>query len=236
MPDIQKIFCNTCNYETKHERLSSHDRSYYEVEEYAGSEQLVWHEDWEYSFFVCRGCDTATLQEKYHCVGMYDNNGDDVWSYTFHPERTNRGKREPLQFLYIDKKLNQTYREVIKAYHHGLDIVTAMGVRALLEGICVCEGVCDKKAWGLGQKIEGLKTSSNIPGSIIEGLKSIKFIGDDAAHRLKNAQKTNISLAIDLIEALLTHLYEAKFNLQQKADLAKQAHNKKMQPTAESGG
>lgn len=226
MPDIKKIHCNTCNYETNHELRSFCDRKYYEVDKFNGQEVLGWHEDWQYGFWVCRGCDTAILEEKYTDVSMKDNNGDDLYSYEYFPQRSNEPQRKPKRFLHIDENLNSTYKEIIKAYQHGLKIVCAMGVRALLEGICVAEGVDDKKAWGLNEKIKKLQSVSNIPSSIIDGLKSLKFIGDDAAHKLISSNNHTISLSIDLLEALLIHLYEAKFDLKQKAELVKKAHNK----------
>ena len=69
----------------------------------------------------------------------------------------------------------------------------------------------------MNKKIELLETESNIPKSITNGLKSLKFIGDDAAHRLIKTSTQNISLAIDLIEALLTQLYESRYDLELKA-------------------
>ena len=40
MPETKKIYCNTCQYITNHELLSSHDR--YHVEDSG------WYENWEY--------------------------------------------------------------------------------------------------------------------------------------------------------------------------------------------
>ena len=100
-----------------------------------------------------------------------------------------------------------------------------MGIRALLEGICVEEGIIDDVAYNLGKKIEKLKTKHDIPDSIIEGIEGLKFIGDDAAHKLSSSDKNTLLISIELLEALLTHLYEAKFNLQHKAE--KVATNRK---------
>ena len=226
MSEINKIHCNTCNHETNHELLSSHTRSYHEVEEHQGQEHLVWYEKFEYRFFVCRGCDTATLEEKYNCDGMYNHNGDEVYSYIYSPERKNKAPREPKKFVHIDSKLLSAYKEIIEAHNKSLEIITSMGVRALLEGICVVEGIDDKEAYNLTGKINKLQENSSIPEGIIDGLNSLKFIGDDAAHRLSTTNKHTISLSIDMVEALLTHLYEAKFDLKHKAELMKNAHNK----------
>lgn len=222
---LTKIFCNTCNHETKHDIKSTHDRAYEEINSDYGHAHLVYYEYYKYRFLICRGCDTATLEERYTCSGMNDFNGEEIYSDEYSPLRKNLGQRTPLRFIHIDKKLNETYNEIIKAHSQGLGIVSAMGIRALLEGICVVEGIDDKKAYGLAKKIDALKSESKVPDSIIEGLKSIKFIGDDAAHRLTSTEKNNIGLSIDLLEALLTNLYEAKFDLEHKAGLVEKAHN-----------
>lgn len=223
---IKKIYCNTCKGETNHEIKASHDQSYQEEYEDHGQKFLGYHENTEYRFLVCRGCDTATIEEKWTCSGMHDHNGNDIYSYNYNPKRKNLGEREIKRFHHVDKKLNETYSEIITAFQHGLEIVTAMGVRALLEGICVLEGIDDKKSRPLAGKIELLKDSSNIPSSIIDGLKGIKFIGDDAAHRL-TSDKHSLSLSIDLLESLMLHMYETKLDLEQKAEMLKLSHNKR---------
>jgi len=213
---IKKLHCNTCKHDTNHKFLSESIREYAEFADYE-EHHLIFHEKFHYKFWACMGCDTALIQEIYSHSGMTDYEGNNIYEYTYYPERTNTSKRKAKKFLHIDENLKSTYNEIIKANNLNLEIVLAMGIRALLEGICVIEKIDDKKAYKLYKKIELLKTESNIPDSIINGLKSLKFIGDDAAHRLIKTSKYNINLAIDLLEALLTHLYEAKFDLEQKA-------------------
>tara|TARA_Y100000588_G_C13911611_1_gene777377 strand:- start:51 stop:755 length:705 start_codon:yes stop_codon:yes gene_type:complete len=215
--DIKKIFCNTCKYETKHELLKTHSRNYSEEFETDGIKMLGWYEDWEYGMWVCRGCDTATLESKYHCAGSYDSEGNDVFHYSYAPQRKNTYERPPKEFAHIDEKLNGIYREIIQAYKSGLNTVAVMGIRALLEGICIQEGIGDKGAFKLSVKLQKLEEKNGIPHQIIEGLNSIKSFGDDAAHRLIKLNKMDLELSIELLEALLTSLYEAKFDLQHKA-------------------
>ncbi len=232
MTDRVKIYCNTCKGETNHDVKSTHDQSYHEEFEDHGQRFLGYYEQTEFRFLICCGCDSATLQEKWTCSGMHDHNGDDIYSYNYHPKRKNLGEREAKKFHHVDKKLNDSYKEIITAFQQGLGIVTAMGVRALLEGICVIEGIDDSVAWGLAKKIEKLKDAPNIPDSIIDGLNGLKFIGDDAAHRLNATDKHTLSLSIDLLESLLTHLYEARIDLERKAAMVRETHNKQKQSDA----
>lgn len=221
-----KIYCNICKGETNHDIKSTHAQSYLEEFEDHGQKFQGYYEETEFRFLVCRGCDSATLQEKWTCAGMKDHNGGDLYSYNYYPKRKNLGERQAKKFHHVDIKLNNTYKEIITAFQQGLEIVTAIGVRALLEGICVVEGIDDKVAWGLAGKIEKLKDLSHIPNSIIDGLNDLKFIGDDAAHRLIATDKHTLTVSINLLESLLTHLYETRIDLERKADMVRKTHNK----------
>ncbi len=230
MTKIKKIHCNTCNHETNHELLSSHTRTENEVlEDYGGQIHPLSSETFKYSFFVCRGCDTAILEERYNFIDfteMHNHNDGTVYSYSYFPDRKNKAPRKPREFVHIDSKLFSVYKEIIKAHNNGLGVITSIGIRALLEGICVAEGINDRKAHSLAGKIKKLQKNSSIPMEIIDGLNNLKLIGNNAAHRLSAPDKHTISLSIDLLEALLTHLYEAKFDLKRKAELVKNKYNK----------
>jgi len=222
MDSQNKLHCNTCNIETNHKLLNSHKRDVSEMETVRGQDRPTgWYENWKYDFLICKGCDTATLVENYHSAGMFNQDGDEYYLTFFHPERTNKDYRSPKMFQHLDNKLNAIYLEIIKSHNLKLEIITAMGLRALLEGICLEENITDKVAYNLTGKVAELESSGNIPSGIIGGLTSLKFLGDDAAHSLNSSDLRSINLAIDLLEALLTHLYEAKFDLQHKAELMK---------------
>lgn len=155
---------------------------------------------------------------------MNDHDGDTAYSCSYYPQRKSLGERDIKTFHHVDGKLNDAYKEVVVAFQQGLGIVTAMGIRALLEGICVVEGIDDKKTRQLAVKIDHLKDSSGIPESIIDGLKGINFIGNDAAHRLTKTDKLSLSSSIDLLESLMAHLYETKADLISKSDTMVMVH------------
>lgn len=235
MLEKKKIHCNSCKCDTNHQLKSEHHKNDVDIEDIGGGhEQIVFYENIEYGFYVCLGCDTASIEQRYHCAGMHDENDDEIYSTSYSPERNNKYVREPKKFLHIDSRLKTTYNEIIKASNHNLETVCSMGIRALIEGICTQEGIDDHAAWGLKKKIQALKEKNNIPDGIIEALTSLKITGDDAAHRLMPTDKQSIMLSIDVIEALLTNLYEAKFDLAQKAELVRKAYDKKLQSQYES--
>ncbi|WP_406734147.1 DUF4145 domain-containing protein [Vibrio scophthalmi] len=217
---INKIHCNTCGLQTNHKLISSHNRSFYEEDDHEGNTYITDFDEWKYNFWVCLGCDTGLLEVKHTCMGMQSYEGDKIYDVSYFPSRKNIS-RLPKHFRHIDSKLNSVYNEIIQCFQLGLGVATAMSIRALLEGICIHEGITDQVAWKFEVKIDKLHTISGIPESITDGLKNLKFIGDDAAHRLVSPNRQVLSLAIDLLEALLTHVYEAKFELHNKAELIK---------------
>jgi len=206
------IKCNTCKLQTNHGLKAIHTR--HMEEEYDANDpyafaQPTWWVDFEYRLWVCLGCDTAVLEE---AITPYT---EDTYS-TFYPNR--KGDQLDIKnFIRLDDKLRAVYREVVQSYNAGLRIICGMGLRALLEGICVNKGITDKKAYGLEAKLGKLEEYTHLPSNIVESLYSFKFIGDDAAHRLEATSQEELKLAIKVMEHLLTFLYDMEYELASKA-------------------
>ncbi len=215
---IHKIYCNSCRGETRHELLAKHSRRYDEVEnEDTPYPQLLFWEEWEYRFWTCRGCDTATLQILYTDAGMYNpDSNDQIFDVTYHPQRE-RQVWERKRFRHLDSKLEAIYSEAIACLNADAKIACGMCLRALLEGVCVNKGITDQSAWGLENKLKKLEEGNHLPSNIVEYLLSFKFIGDDAAHRLVAASRNELETAIGVMEDLLNFLYEVEYELASKA-------------------
>ncbi|MEA5479953.1 DUF4145 domain-containing protein [Pseudanabaena galeata UHCC 0370] len=167
-----------------------------------------------YSLWSCRGCDTATLQESWALkVTVKKNTNQAFWAYTFHPKRSENNCLRKV-FLSLPPDLCCIYDEIIHSFNSELQILTSIGLRALLEGICVDQGITDKDARGLKGKLQELDKRKHLPSSIISGLDSFKYIGDNAAHRLERTKMEDLRLAIEVMEDLLNFLYslDAKAN------------------------
>ena len=203
------IRCNTCNVPTNHELKAVHLRQ--QEEEYDLNNpfaQPSWWIDYEYRLWVCLGCETASFEE----VETYDDQTDS----TFYPSR--RGDYLAVKnFFQLDNRLKAIYQEVIESFNAGLRITCAMGLRALLEGICVNKGITDREAFGLEAKLSKLDEAGLLPSNIVKSLHSFKFMGDDAAHRLEAPRHEELKLAIEVMEDLLNFLYEMEYKLASKA-------------------
>lgn len=205
------IRCNVCNLQTHHELKAIHIRQ--QEEEYDTENpnaQPSWVIEYEYLLWACLGCDTAILEEIVKPDFMIHATS------TYYPSRK-FGQIKRKEFYCLGDKLHRVYCEVVESYNAGLNVLCALGLRSLLEGICVNKGITDDAAFGLESKLGKLDELGLLPPNVVESLFSFKFIGDDAAHRLEPASQEELKLSIEVMEDLLSFLYEAEFLLASKA-------------------
>jgi hypothetical protein len=187
-PDQRRIYCNSCRRETWHNRVASHP---YSDDVYDG----------EYILWACAGCDNATMEDRFNHPGLEPEEHESV----FHPKRA-VDDRTPKRFRNLPRKLQTLYDEVLNANNSGSDLLCTVGLRALIEGICV-----DKKVHGnnLDERIEAMKTL--LPENIVKSLHGFRFMGNRAAHELEAASTGELSVALDLAEDILNYLYDLDY-------------------------
>jgi len=208
LPDHKRIFCNTCRYETNHVLQAEHHTDY-PNENPDGS--LAFVERLGYRFWLCAGCDTATLEEYY----IFDTQNDEDTTgpmIAYYPERQQlyiEGKT----FKKLPKRLTGIYREILRAYNNTLSVLCAMGIRALLEGICADKGI---NGGNLKSKIDNM-INIPLPHNIVENLHTLRFIGNNAVHELEAPSADELKLAINICEDLLNYVYELDYRAYQLA-------------------
>lgn len=207
----RKIHCNRCKQKTNHLQYGSHTK----VEEWGNDNEL--HDMTTAELYVCAGCEEPTL--------MVTDSGDyypeDVeFQPDFFPPR-NQSFRAVRPFRKLTPQLQRIYRETVHAVNSGSLLLCAIGLRALMEGVCD-----DKKATGknLEAKIENLRQffpSSNIT----DFLHGFRFSGNEAAHELVPLTLDEANSALDVIEGLLNYLYDLDY----RASLIKHAQKQAKQ-------
>lgn len=162
-----------------------------------------------YDLMICAGCDEGTLKKSSSASYEIDRDRNLIWSVSFSPPR-HKIESSVKTFQQLPENLEAIYRQAKQAYNYQLNMLSAIGLRSLMEGICV-----DKKAKGrnLEKKIDNLKEKTNLPDNIIQSLHSFRFMGNKAAHELKTPHKEELSLAIEVIENLLNFLYELDYKV-----------------------
>lgn len=195
------IFCNRCRNETNHIQKAEHYRDFPDY--FDGV--LAYVERIGFRFWVCAGCDSGTLEEYY----IFDVTNDDYAAMEeckYFPERTSLHV-EDKQFKQLPQKLNLIYRETLRAFNNNLSVLCALGIRALLEGICANKGVT---GGNLETRIDKMMNIP-LPQNIVSNLHSLRFIGNEAAHELVAPTQQELRLAIEICEDLLNYIYELDY-------------------------
>ncbi|WP_159453546.1 DUF4145 domain-containing protein [Geoanaerobacter pelophilus] len=158
-----------------------------------------------FRFWICAGCDSGTLEEYYVFDITYNDFASPVDSQ-YYPERKELHV-EDKKFKQLPEKLNNIYRETLKAYNNKLSVLCALGIRSLIEGICANKSVAGRDLQG---KINNM-VSISLPQNIANNLHSLRFIGNEAAHELTAPTLYELKLAIEICEDLLNFFYELDY-------------------------
>ena len=217
----RRVYCNNCRRETNHELKGEHSTSWSDEH---------FSEMTAYRLLVCMGCECGVLQQEYSNSEMsyWDEDNDQSVEFSdisYFPERSQHDLA-PKLYSKLKSTLTTLYKEAITCYNQKSPILCAAGLRALLEGICH-----DKKIKGknLKAKIEGLK--SILPNkNIIRNLHHLRFMGNEAVHELAAPKRTELTLAISLIEDLLNFLYELDYKASQLRELRRQKQVRPKKP------
>lgn len=206
----QRIWCNTCNHETWHQRVAYYRRTNPLDLEDVDSTRLLFpidlleHEDW--SLYQCLGCDSITVTvESETLLGYF------AASY---PERTAR-YHHVRHYEELPFNLALLYKEVIDSFNRRSWLLCAAGLRMLLEGICtdkgIEEGINDqgKMVKTLNGRINGL--ASIVPANIVKNIHGLQLLGNEAAHELTAPKRDDLELAILVTEDILNIIYELDY-------------------------
>src|SRR5690349_5614907 len=120
----RKLYCNRCKRESNHNLRGN----YYSADT---DEETLFEESEDCSLYECAGCEAPTLLVEYRNSGM----GDDETDISLFPERRSSW-RLPKDFVKLPARLTQTYRETVSAYNNGDLLLSTIGLRALIEGVC----------------------------------------------------------------------------------------------------
>lgn len=196
------IHCNSCNRSTEHLKVAEYSRC-----DSSEPDELGYTVDWQISWNIweCRGCKELLGEKIFIFSEDFDFNGKPVVNREVFPPRDKEFLKAN-EYNDIPEKLDKLYKEVIKSYNNFCDILCCMGLRALIEGICVDKGISGEV---LKDKIDN---ASFIPINIRKNLHSFRFLGNDAAHRLDIPKdRKNLILAINVIEDILNVSYELDY-------------------------
>ena len=211
-----KVPCDVCHRENKHLILQAVRRDGHELIDRQYS--VDWFND--YQIIQCQGCETISFRTLSWCSECmdFDSNGT---SETLYPKRAIECL--PLKTFHNSPRgISRIYREIIDSYNNEIYTLCAVGLRAIVEGICADQGIKDgpievKKKDGsksiqrrkdLQGKISGLHEKNILTQKNSEILHEHRFLGNDAVHELHQPSSEELTLAIQIIEHTIESLYE----------------------------
>lgn len=118
----------------------------------------------------------------------------------------------------IPRPIYHIYNETYSALCNSFGILTAIGVRTLIEIICK-----DKNTKGkdLSLKINDLVKEGYLSERNAKYLHGLRIMGNYSAHEAKTYTETQLRLAFDIVE----HLIETVYVIPSKAEMLRNAQN-----------
>ncbi|WP_243055298.1 DUF4145 domain-containing protein [Pseudomonas sp. BP01] len=172
-------------------------------------DQHNFHEWWVDNQIVqCQGCKTFSFRmasgDSEDCD--YDDDGQlqpSVIENLYPPRMEGVGKLG-LDLWWLPPPLKAIYDESLKALSGGLPVLAAIGMRALLEGVCK-----EKQAEGknLYLQIEDLASRGILNPQNAKILHKVRALGNEAAHELTAQKASQLGLAMNILEHLLRDVY-----------------------------
>ena len=192
-----KALCADCKKVTTHTILAKHDITGGHEED-----EIRW---WAtYQIIQCMGCDDISFRRASGC-------DEDIDPYTGHyneseslyPDRA-RGRDPMPGHDSFPVKTKRIYLETLKVLNNQTPVLAAIGLRALIESICLEQKT---KAKTLAKGIDELAAMGLLSVKQADFLHNHRFMGNEAAHEIIAPKPEHLVAAIDIAETLLKTIY-----------------------------
>lgn len=192
-----KSHCRYCGHETNHSILSQQIVSSREDFSF----------DHTYQITECLGCDTKSFRDVYEEIEHAYQIAEDEWevptSINVYP-RFIKGHRSLDGEYYLPSLVGRIYKEVLLAFQEDALILAGLGLRGTVEAVCNDLEVSGRN---LEVRISKLATAGYISRKDADRLHGIRFMGNDAAHEVKKPKTEQLSVALKIVEHLLSSVY-----------------------------
>ncbi|WP_408895106.1 DUF4145 domain-containing protein [Paenibacillus taichungensis] len=219
-----KVYCRECKRETNHGIHKKHVVT--------NQEDFFWRNT--YYIAYCLGCEGITFVEEYEDEDMqgFDEFGEHEWYSVIksYPEKPVLEKNENIwtkkEFSRVPEDLLDLYNQVVDARNQQMLLLSAVGLRLLVEAICINEGVKDghhlnddgtlklnknerpTKSKDLLGKINGLFENGIITLKQSKTLHQIRELGNQIAHEVVLPKRRIVTQGIEVIEIIFFTIYD----------------------------
>lgn len=196
----KKYFCRNCKGVRNQSEL-------HKVERRGGDDDGYFQWIDRYLIIECNGCETVSFLNIYGDTEMSQHNDegyqdyyDDEFIYPYSLEKS----FEIENLLYLPEKIRIIYSETINALKANSYILTAGGLRAIIEALCNHLKI---RKDNLEERINLLNKKGHLTVSESKRLHSIRFLGNDALHEIAKPKKEHLYILLDIINHLLVNLF-----------------------------
>lgn len=206
-----KEYCNHCNTSTNHTPIKSEKTENKQHEDFNWSKEFI--------IIKCLGCDNLQFKTVYSDEAMIAWDGEEQQEFYYYDIKyypKNIVGYRPLKNSYaIPEKIRIVYNEAIEALKNDCYLLSAVGLRAVIEAICIEQGIAGRN---LEIKINNLVRSKLITEKDSGRLHSIRFLGNDSVHEMEVPEESKIRIALNIIEHLINNLYLIDIDANQHLD------------------
>lgn len=192
-----KVQYKSCARPTSHLLVAQHHKKGWDDEAEFG---------WSYSYQIiqCRGCESISFRVVGTDSETRDSRtGEYEVTETLYPNRT-AGRTPIAGYEYFPTKTIHIYQEVLQALNHRAPILAAIGLRALIESVCI-DQQCSAKT--LEKRIDELVGMGWLSQKQAAILHTHRFMGNVAAHEVKASKAQELIAALEIAETLLKTIY-----------------------------
>ncbi|HQR98491.1 MULTISPECIES: DUF4145 domain-containing protein [unclassified Polaromonas] len=196
--------CRACSRSTRHEVLSQH------VDE---SSPDVYHEKDTWQIIRCLGCHTCGFRHRNDDYEMVEEDDEGSYSHqvTTHLYPSVLSGHRPLSDTYfLPRLIQRVYKQTLSALSQRAYVLASVGLRACIEAVCNHLKV---SGTNLEKRIDQLYKAGHVSNGDKRRLHAIRFLGNDAAHEIKEPKESDIRVALEIVE----HLLNSVFILEKKA-------------------
>ena len=105
---------------------------------------------------------------------------------------------------HLPEKIKIIYQETIAAFKSNSSLLTAGGLRAIIEAICNDLEITGRN---LADRIDLLSKNGHLTKSESDRLHSIRFLGNDALHEIEKPKSEHLFILLEIVNHLLNNLY-----------------------------
>lgn len=206
MSSIKAVWsdCRVCSRSTRHEVLYQH------IEE---GNPDSYHDRDTWQIVRCLGCHTTGFRHKYddfeNVSEGYDGNVRHDVDITSYP-RVIKNHKKLTKLYHVPLLIRRAYSQTLSAYSEDAFVLASIGLRATIEAVC---NHLKLSGNSLEKRIDQLFKGGYVSNGDKKLLHAIRFLGNDAAHEIKEPKESELRVALEIVE----HLLNSVFILEKKA-------------------